>query len=49
MSSTNERQARARGAEPTLEHAAETVMWIVEQGGASGIFHAIDEADLDGR
>jgi len=39
--------ARARGAEPTLEHAAETVMWIVEQGGASGIFHAIDEADLE--
>jgi N-acyl-D-aspartate/D-glutamate deacylase len=30
-----------------MEHAAETVMWIVEQGGASGIFHAIDEADLE--
>jgi dihydroorotase/N-acyl-D-amino-acid deacylase len=38
---------RSRGAGPTLEHAAETVMWIVEQGGASGIFHAIDEADLE--
>jgi dihydroorotase/N-acyl-D-amino-acid deacylase len=38
---------RGRGAEPTLDHAAETVMWIVEQGGASGIFHAIDEADLE--
>jgi dihydroorotase/N-acyl-D-amino-acid deacylase len=38
---------RARGAEPSLENAAETVMWIVEQGGASGIFHAIDEADLE--
>ena len=38
---------RARGAEPTLDHAAETVMWIIEQGGASGIFHAIDEADLE--
>ena len=38
---------RARGAEPTLDRAAETVMWIVEQGGASGIFHAIDEADLE--
>jgi dihydroorotase/N-acyl-D-amino-acid deacylase len=38
---------KARGAEPTLENAAETVMWIVEQGGASGIFHAIDEADLE--
>jgi N-acyl-D-amino-acid deacylase len=38
---------RSRGAEPTLDHAAETVMWVVEQGGASGIFHAIDEADLE--
>ncbi len=38
---------RARGGEPTLEHAAETVLWIVEQGGASGIFHAIDESDLE--
>jgi N-acyl-D-amino-acid deacylase len=38
---------KARGAEPTLDNAAETAMWIVEQGGASGIFHAIDEADLE--
>jgi len=38
---------RGRGAEPTMDHAAETVMWIVEKGGASGIFHAIDEADLE--
>jgi N-acyl-D-amino-acid deacylase len=38
---------RARGAEPTLENAAETVLWIVEQGGAQGIFHAIDEGDLE--
>ncbi len=30
----------------TLENAAETVMWIVEQGGAWGIFHAIGEEDL---
>jgi dihydroorotase/N-acyl-D-amino-acid deacylase len=37
---------RERGAEPTLENAAETTMWIVEQGGASGIFHAISESDL---
>jgi N-acyl-D-amino-acid deacylase len=37
---------RERGSEPTLEHAAETAMWIVEQGGASGIFHAISEDDL---
>ena len=38
---------RARGAEATIDHAAETVMWMVEQGGAQGIFHAIDEADLE--
>jgi dihydroorotase/N-acyl-D-amino-acid deacylase len=37
---------RARGAEPTFEHAAETAIWIVEQGGASAIFHAISEDDL---
>ena len=30
----------------TLENAAETVMWIVEQGNAQGIFHAIGEEDL---
>jgi dihydroorotase/N-acyl-D-amino-acid deacylase len=37
----------ARGAAPTLENAADTVLWIVENGGAQGIFHAIDEADLE--
>ncbi len=37
---------RDRGFDPTFEHAAETTMWIVEQGGASGIFHAISEDDL---
>jgi N-acyl-D-amino-acid deacylase len=35
-----------RGGEPTMESAAETTMWIVEQGGAQGIFHAIGEDDL---
>jgi dihydroorotase/N-acyl-D-amino-acid deacylase len=30
----------------TLENAAETVMWIYEQGNAQGIFHAIGEEDL---
>jgi dihydroorotase/N-acyl-D-amino-acid deacylase len=29
-----------------LENAAETAMWIVEQGNAQGIFHAIGEEDL---
>ena len=35
-----------RGMRVTLENAAETAMWIVEQGGAQGIFHAIGEEDL---
>jgi dihydroorotase/N-acyl-D-amino-acid deacylase len=37
----------ARGAEPTFDNAAETAMSIIERGGASAIFHAIDEADLE--
>ena len=37
---------RGRGLEPTIENAAETALWIVEQGGCSGIFHAINEEDL---
>src|SRR5204863_1223208 len=37
---------RIRGMEPTVENAAEAALWIVEQGGCSGIFHAINEADL---
>ena len=37
---------RDRGADPTLENAADTAIWIVEQGGCGGIFHAIDERDL---
>jgi N-acyl-D-amino-acid deacylase len=37
---------KARGFEPTIDNAAETVFWIVEKGGCSGIFHAIDEQDL---
>ena len=30
----------------TLDNAADTAMWIVEQGGCGGIFHAIGEEDL---
>ena len=37
---------RARGLQPTPENAAETTMWIVEQGSCSGVFHAMDEDDL---
>ena len=37
---------KGRGLEPTLPNAAETVLWIVERGGCGGIYHAIDEQDL---
>jgi dihydroorotase/N-acyl-D-amino-acid deacylase len=37
---------RGRGLEPTVDNAADTALWIVEKGGCSGIFHAIDEQDL---
>lgn len=36
----------ARGLDVTLETAADTVIWIYEQGNAQGIFHAIAEEDL---
>jgi N-acyl-D-amino-acid deacylase len=35
-----------RGLAVTIDNAAETAIWIVEQGGAQGIFHAISEEDL---
>jgi dihydroorotase/N-acyl-D-amino-acid deacylase len=37
---------QGRGLPVTLDNAAETTLWIVEQGGAQGIFHAISEDDL---
>ena len=37
---------QGRGLAVTLENAAETALWIVEQGGCGGIFHAIGEEDL---
>jgi N-acyl-D-amino-acid deacylase len=36
-----------RRLEPTIENAAETALWIAEQGGCGGVFHAIDEQDLE--
>ncbi len=39
--------AAARGLPATVEGAAQTALWIVEQGDCSGIFHAIGEEDLD--
>jgi N-acyl-D-amino-acid deacylase len=38
---------RQRGLEPTIENAAETTLWIVEQGGCQGIFHAMSDDDLE--
>jgi N-acyl-D-amino-acid deacylase len=38
---------RQRGMQPTLENAAETVLWILEQGGCSGVFHAMNEDDVE--
>ena len=35
-----------RGLPVTIDNAAETALWIVEQGGAQGIFHAMSEEDL---
>ncbi len=37
---------KARGLESTLPNAAETVLWLIERGGCGGIYHAIDEQDL---
>lgn len=37
---------RARGLEPTMENAAETVIWLVSAGRCRGIFHAISEEDV---
>jgi len=32
---------------PTIENAAETTMWIVQQGSCQGIFHAMSDDDLE--
>jgi N-acyl-D-amino-acid deacylase len=36
-----------RGQTPTIENAAETALWITEQGGCSAVYHAIGEADVE--
>ena len=35
-----------RGMQLTIENAAEATLWIVEQGGCQGVFHAISEDDI---
>jgi dihydroorotase/N-acyl-D-amino-acid deacylase len=39
--------ARQHGLEPTIENAAETTLWLVEQGGCVGIFQAMSEQDVE--
>ena len=39
--------AALRGLPATVEGAADATLWIVERGGCQGIFHAIDETDLE--
>ena len=36
-----------RGLEPTIENAADTTLWLVEQGGCQGIFHAMSDDDVE--
>jgi N-acyl-D-amino-acid deacylase len=36
-----------RGLDVTIDNAAETVLWIVEQGGCQAIFHAMSDQDLE--
>jgi len=38
---------RDRGLEPNIENAAEVAIWIVEQGGCQGVFHAMSDDDLE--
>ncbi len=37
---------RNRDLDVTIENAADTTIWLVEQGGCQGIFHAMGEDDL---
>ena len=39
--------ARARALPATVEGAADAALWLTEQGGCQGIFHAIGEEDLE--
>ena len=38
---------RQRGMEPTIDNAADATLWLVEQGGCQGIFHAMSDADVE--
>ncbi len=38
---------REKGREPTAQNAAETALWLVDQGNCSAVYHAIGEEDLE--
>jgi len=38
---------RQHGLEVTIDNAAETTLWLVEQGGCQAIFHAMSEQDVE--
>jgi N-acyl-D-amino-acid deacylase len=37
---------KQRGMDPTIDNAADATLWLVEQGGCQGIFHAISDDDV---
>ena len=39
--------AQLRGGQPSIDGAADATLWIVEQGGCQGVFHAMSDQDLD--
>ena len=38
---------RQRGMEATIDNAAEATLWIVQQGGCQGVFHAMSDEDVE--
>lgn len=38
---------KQRGLEPTIDNAADVTLWLVEQGGCQGIFHAMSDDDVE--
>ena len=39
--------AQQRGLAPTIDNAADVTLWLVEQGGCQGIFHAMSDEDVE--
>ena len=38
---------QGRGLEPTVENAAETTLWLVENGGCRAVYHSVGEEDIE--